>query len=136
MTLTLNLPVRNRSAQADLGGALVSRRHDLYSDRQLQEQITLEVSNAVHLLEQAKLSLAASETALDLSKKNLTAEQRKHELGSETVFFVLEAQTEVAQAESSVLEAQITYQLAVAAVQHATGKLLQPYNIQISELTK
>ena len=136
MTLSLNLPIRNRAAQADLGTALVSRRHDLYSDRQLREQIALEVSNAVHLLEQAKLSLAASQEALDLSKKNLTAEQRKHELGSETVFFVLEAQTEAAQAESSVLQAQVAYQLAVVAMQHATGKLLQPYRIQINELTR
>ena len=48
MTLSLNLPVRNRAAQADLGTALVSRRHDLYSDKQLHEQIALEVSNAVH----------------------------------------------------------------------------------------
>ena len=136
VTLSLNLPIRNRAAQAELGKALVSRRHDLYSDRQLREQITLEVSNAVHLLEQAKLSLAASLEARDLSRKNLTAAQRKHELGSEEVFFVLEAQTEVAQAESSVLQAQAEYQVAVAALQHATGKLLQPYRIQIDELSR
>ncbi len=134
--LTLNLPVRNRAAQADLGNALVSRRRNLYSDRQLREQITLEVSNAVHALEQAKLSLAASQESLDLAKKNLTAEQRKHELGSETVFFVLEAQTEVAQAEASVLQAEVAYEVAVASVQHATGKLLGPYHVQISELTR
>jgi outer membrane protein len=136
VTLSLNLPIRNRAAQADLGNALVSRRRTLYSDRQLQEQITREVSDAVHALEQAKLSLAASQEALDLSKKNLSAEQRKHELGSETVFFVLEAQTEVAQAESSVLESQVAYELAVTAVQHATGKLLQANNVRIDDFTK
>jgi outer membrane protein TolC len=135
-SLNLNLPIKNRAAQADLGTALVSRRRDLYGERQLREEITLEVSNAVHLLEQAKLSLAASREALDLSRKNLAAEQRKHELGSETVFFVLEAQTEVAQAESSVLQAEVAYQLAVVAVQHATGKLLDPYRVQISDLTR
>jgi outer membrane protein len=136
VSLTLNLPIRNRAAQADLGMAFVSRRHDLYSERQLREQITLEVSNAVHLLEQAKLSIAASQEALDLSRKNLIAEQRKHELGSGDVFFVLEAQTEVAEAESSVLQAQVAYQLAVAAVEHATGKLFQPFHIKINELMK
>lgn len=135
-SLKLNLPIRNRTAQADLGTALVSRRRDLYSDRQLREQITLEVANAVHMLEQAKLSLAASQRALDLSKQNLSAEQKKHELGDETVFFVLEAQTEVAEAESSVLQAQVAYAVAVATVQHATGELLTPYHIQIKELTR
>lgn len=135
-SLNLNLPIRNRAAQADLGNALVSRRRDLYAERQLREQITLEVTNAIHSLEQAKLSLAASNEALDVSKKNLNAVQRKHELGSETVFFVLEAQTELAQAESSVLQAEVAYQLAVAAVQHATGKLLEPYQVQISDLIR
>jgi outer membrane protein TolC len=136
VSLTLNLPIRNRAAQADLGAALVSRRHDLYSDRQLREQITLEVSNAVHVLEQAKLSLAASREALDLSRKSLAAEQKKRELSSESIFFVLEAQTEVAEAESSLLQAEVSYRLAVAAGQHATGELLGPYHIQIDELTR
>jgi outer membrane protein len=135
-SLNLNLPIRNRAAQADLGIALISRRRDLYGERQLREQITLEVSNAVHLLEQAKLSLAASREALDLSRKNLAAEQRKHELGSETVFFVLNAQTEVAQAELNLLQAEVAYQLAVVAVQHATGKLLDPYHVVIGDLTR
>jgi outer membrane protein TolC len=135
-SLNLAWPVKNRAAQADLGNALVSRRRDLYGERQLREQITLEVANAVHLLEQAKLSLAASREALDLARKNMAAEQRKHELGSETVFFVLEAQTEVAQAESSMLQAEIAYELAVTAVQHATGNLLEPYHVQVQELTR
>jgi outer membrane protein len=135
-SLNLNLPIRNSGAQAGLGTALVSRRRDLYTERQLREQITLQVFNAVHRLEQAKLSLAASREALDLSSKNLHARQRKIELGAEDPFFVLQAQTDLAQAETNVLQAEVDYQLAVAAVQHATGKLLEPYHVQISNLTR
>jgi outer membrane protein TolC len=135
-TLSLNLPIKNRGAQADLGNALVSRRRDLYSDRQLRQQITLEVGNAVHQLEEAKLSVAASKEALDLAQKNLAAEQRKYELGGQTIFFVLEAQTELAQAEQGLLQAEVGYQIAVAAVDHATGDLLNPYGVQIADLNK
>jgi len=135
-SLNLNLPIRNRGAQAELGTALVSRRRDLYTERQLREQVTFQVFNAVHMLEQAKLSLAASREALDLSKKNLHARQRKIELGAEDPFFVLQAQTDLAQAESSVVQAEVAYQLAVATAQHATGKLLEPYHVQISDLTR
>ncbi|MBI3477539.1 MAG: TolC family protein [Acidobacteria bacterium] len=135
-SLSLNLPIKNRSAQAELGTAMVSRRRDLYSERRLKEQITLDVTNAVHQLEEAKLSLAASRQALDLSRKNLAAEQRKIELGTEQVFFVLDAQKEVAQAETIVLQAEVNYQLAVTLVQHATGKLLEPYRMQVKELTR
>jgi outer membrane protein len=135
-TLTLNLPVRNRAAQADLGSALVGRRRDLYSEQQVREQITLDVNNAVHQLEEAKLTLEAGKTALDLAEKTLSADQRKYELGSETIFFLLDAQTRVAAARASLLQAQIDYQNAVAAVDYATGTLLQSYRVQIADMTR
>jgi outer membrane protein TolC len=134
--LSLTLPIKNRGAKAELGNALVSRRSDLYSERQVREQVLLDVNNADHQLEQAKLSIAAGKEALDLAKKNTAAEQRKYELGSGTIFLVLEAQTEEATAEQTLLQAQVGYQLAVAAVDHATGELLEPYHVQIAELTR
>jgi len=134
--LSLTLPIKNRAAKAEMGNALASRRSDLYTERQTREQVMLDVSNAVHQLEQAKLSIAAGKEALDLSKKTLAAEQRKYELGSQTIFFVLEAQTELANAELSLLQAEVSYQLAVASVDHATGALLEPYHVQIAEMTR
>ena len=133
--LTLTLPIKNRAAKAEMGAALVSRRNDLYGERQIREQVILDVRNAVHQLEQAKLSIAAGKEALDLANKTMAAEQRKFELGSSSIFLVLEAQTEVAAAQQGLLQAQVGYQLAVAAVDHATGELLDPYHIQIAELT-
>jgi outer membrane protein TolC len=133
--LSLSLPLKNRAAKAEMGTALVSRRTDLYTERQIREQVTLDVSNAVHELEQAKLSIAAGKDALDLAKKTLAAEQRKYDLGSETIFFVLEAQTELASAQLALLQAEVNYQLAVAGVDHATRELLDPYRVQIAELT-
>lgn len=132
--LTLNLPVKNRRAQAELGSALVSRHRDQYSEQLLQEQITLEVSNAVHQLEEAKLTLSAGKAALDLAQKALAAEQRKYELGSQTIFFVLDAQTRLAQSQLDLLQAEISYQVATASVGHAAGTLLGPYHVQIAEL--
>jgi outer membrane protein TolC len=100
VTLTLNLPIKNRAAQADLGSALVSRHRDLYAARQIRERVMLDVSNSVHQLEQAKLTLTAGKVALDLAQKALAAAQRKYELGSETIFFVLDAQERLAGVES------------------------------------
>ena len=132
--LSLTLPIRNRAAKAEMGTALVARRNDLYNQRQVQEQITLDVNNAVHQLEQTKLSIVAAKEALDLAKKTMAAEQRKYELGSGTIFLVLEAQTEVATAEQSLLQAEVGYQMAVAGLDHATGDLLEPYHVQIAGL--
>jgi outer membrane protein len=133
-TLTLNLPLRNRGAHAELGSALVSRHRDQYSAQQVREQVILNVTNGIRQLEQAKLTLAAGKISLDLAQKALSAEQRKYELGAETIFFVLDAQTRLAQAESDLLQAQVSYQVSVATVDHATGSLLQPYHVQIADL--
>jgi len=135
-TLSLTLPVRNRGGQSTLGNALVSRTHDLYSGGQIREQITREVHDAVHQLEEAKDALAAGTASFDLAQKTLTSEQRKYELGAETNFFVLDAQTRLAAAELTLLQTQVSYRLALAAVGHSTGDLLTPYHVQIGELSR
>jgi outer membrane protein len=135
-SLTLNFPVRNRGAQARLGGALVNRTRDLYSSRQEEELIIRQVRDAVNQLRQAKLALAAANTSFDLAKKSLAADQRKFELGAETNFFVLDSQERLAQAELIQLQAQVNYQLAFAAIRHATGDLLTPYQMQLEAASK
>ena len=133
-TLQLNLPIKNRAAQADLGNVLVSRRRNLYTERQREEQITMDVSNAIHQLDQAKLTVEAAKSNVDLAGKSLNAEQRKYELGQQTLFFMLDAQTKLAQAELDLLQAEIRYQVSLATLDHATGSLLDPYHVKIAEL--
>jgi len=135
-TLSLNLPLKNHSAEADLADAAVSRRRDQYQQRRTTQNITLEVSNAVHALEQAKLSMEASKVALDLAEKTLHADERKYELGAETVFFVLDAQTQLAQAELNLIQSQINFQIAVSQLDHATGDLMEHHHVEITKPVK
>ena len=134
--LTLNLPIKRHNAEANLGDALVSRQQDQYSERRTVQGITLEVTNAVHALEQAKLSMEAAKIAADLARDTLHADERKYELGAEPVFFVLDAQTQLATAEQSLIQAQVNFQMAVAQLDHATGDLLDHHHVQILEPPK
>jgi len=135
-SLTLTLPIKNHGAEADLADAKITQLTDQYRQARLTQSISLEVTNAVHLLEQAKLSLQAAKLSEDLSRKNLQAEQRKYELGGTTIFFVLDAQTQLASAEFALAQAQTSYQTAVAAVDHATGQLLEHHHVEILPLHK
>ena len=92
--------------------------------------------DAVHQLEEARDALAAGAASFDLAQKTLASEQRKFELGAETNFFVLDAQTRLAQAELILLQTQVNYRIALAAVGHSTGDLLGPYHVQIAELSR
>lgn len=135
-TLSLTLPIKNHSAEANLADASVSRSRDQYQERRTTQNITLEVTNAVHALEQTKLSMEAAKVALDLAQQTLHADERKYELGAETVFFVLDAQTQLAQAELNLIQAQVSFQIAVAQVDHATGDLMEHHHVEILQTTK
>lgn len=135
-SLTLQLPVKNRASQAALGNALVGRTRDLYYDRLLREQITQQVSDAVQQLDETKMALQAGTASYDLAQKSLAADQRKYELGAETNFFVLDSQSRLAEAELTLLQTEIEYQVAVASVHHAIGSLLDSYRVQIAELSR
>ena len=133
VALQLNFPIKNHAAEANLADARVRREDTLYQIRRLQQLVRLEVKNAVSELDQAKLSISAAERARDLAQKNVEAQQRKYELGSGLIFLVLQAQTQLAQAEQSLVQAQVNYRMAVAAVRHATGALLDQYQVQINQ---
>ncbi len=132
-SLSLTLPIKSHSAEANLADASVSRRRDQYQQRRNTQNITLEVTNAVHALEQTKLSMEASKVALDLAQQSLHADERKYELGAETVFFVLDAQTQLAQAALNLIQAQVNFQIAVAQVDHSTGDLMEHHHVEILE---
>jgi outer membrane protein len=135
-SLSLTLPVRNHNAEANLADSLVSRRHDQYQERETNQSITLEVTTAVHSLEAAKLGMEAAKVAVDLARETLHADERKYELGAEQIFFVLDAQTQLALAELSLIQSQVNYQLAVTQVDHATGDLLEHHHVQVVEPAK
>ncbi len=129
INLQMRFPIHNSAAAADLGTALVSKRRSLYQMRSLRQSISTQVKNAVHDLEQAELVITAAQDSRELAAKNLAAEERKYQLGAETIFFVLDAQNQLSQAEQSLVQAQISYQKALAEVDHATGSLLAKHKL-------
>ena len=135
-TLSLALPIKNHSAEANLADALVSRGHDQYQQRETNQNILLDVTSAVHALEAAKLGMEAAKVAVDLAKETLHADERKYELGTEQIFFVLDAQTQLAQAELNLIQSQVNFQVAVTQVDHATGDLLEHHHVQIVDPPK
>jgi len=133
VSVAVSLPLRNRGAEAELGQARVDRERALYLMREQEQAVILDVQSAVDDLEKAKQSLSVSRLARDLAQKTLEAEQRKRELGENTLFFVLEAQAGLASAELSYLRAAVAYQQAVTGVARATGTLLERHHVQIAE---
>lgn len=132
VSVALSLPIRNRGAEAEFGQARVARERALYLLREEEQAVSLDVKSAIDDLEKAKQSLSVARLARDLAQKTLEAEQRKRELGENTLFLVLEAQAGLASAELSFLRTTVAYHRAVTGIARATGTLLERHNVQIA----
>ncbi len=122
--LALRFPVHNSLAQASLADSLVNRVRDRYTQRQTQEQITLDVRQAITGTELANATIENATRARDLAQKNVEAEQQKYVLGSITAFELLDSQSRLASTESALLAAYVSYQEAYINYQRATWTLL------------
>ncbi|HEX4137194.1 MAG TPA: TolC family protein [Bryobacteraceae bacterium] len=122
--LQLTLPFRSTAASAQLADALVSRTRDHYTERQVEQQIIQDVRQALTSIDLANASIQSATLTRDLAQKNVDAEQQKYELGTITAFEVLDSQTRLATAESSLLNAFVGYQEAYVSYQRATWTLL------------
>ncbi len=120
----LTLPFRNSTAQANLADSLVSRARDQYQKRKTEQQIILDVRQAIDGIELAQASIGAATETRDLARKNVEAEQQKYQLGTITAFEVLDSQTRLASSESALLNAYVIYQEAYINYQRATWTLL------------
>ena len=120
----VTLPIRSSSARAQLSDALVNRTRDRYFERQTEQQIAQDVKQAITSIDLANASIESAKLARDLAQKNVEAEQQKYELGTITAFEVLDSQSRLATAESSLLNAYVGYQQAFVSYRRATWTLL------------
>ena len=107
MGLRLTLPIRSRSASADMADAIVRKKQDSLTVRTTQQNVRLDILNAITNVESSKESVKLAKVARDFAQKALDAENKKYELGTELSQNVLLAQNALAQSESTVVTNQI-----------------------------
>ena len=129
----VSFPLRNRRAQADIAATLLERRQEDIRFRQQENAIRAEVRNAVIGVQQARAVFAAAEKTRILQERTLDAEQKKFKLGASTIFFVVEAQRDLALARSAEITAQNNYIKAKVELDRAIGETLAANNIAIDE---
>jgi len=129
--LQLRLPIRNRAAAADMADALVTKKRDTLAVRGVEQSVRLDVLNAVTQLESSKASVKLAQVALDFGRKYLEAEQKKYELGTSQIYFVLQAQQSLVNAESALVQNSIGYKRSVLDLLRRTGELLDARGIQL-----
>jgi outer membrane protein len=134
--LTLSIPLRNRSAQANYATAAVNLRQSELSVQKLMNQIHVDVQNALITVQQARAQYSAAVKSRILQEQTLDAEQKKYAVGASTPFLVIQAQRDLATAGGAEVVAEATYVQARLQLDVATGRALDVYNIEIDEAKK
>jgi outer membrane protein TolC len=129
--LTLSLPLKNRVAASNLADAAVNKKMDAFRVRVAEQGVRLQVLNAISTLESSRASVNLAKTARDLAKKRVDAEQKKYELGIDTIFFLLTAETDLTTAESQLVTQTINFRLSELALLRAAGTLLEERGIAV-----
>jgi len=129
--LSLQLPLRNRRAAADLSDAAIQKKRDLYQLRSIEQDVRLDVLQAIAGLEQAKASVQQAAVAQDFAQKRLDAEQKKYDLGVNTAFIVLDAQDDLVQAEADLIDQGVAYRRSLLTLYRSTGELLDKRGVEI-----
>jgi outer membrane protein TolC len=131
--LTLNIPIRNRQAQALQIRSQLEYRQAEMRLQQIENQVRIEVRNAQFSVTQNRAAVKAAQAAVALAQQSLDAEQKKYNLGASTSTAVLNYQSQLATAKSNLVSAEAAYEKAEVELDRATGLLLERAGIVMSD---
>lgn len=132
--IRFSFPWRNRTAEGNLGRALAESRQLDARQRQVVQNVQIDVRNAVQAVEAARQRYEAAHAGQIAALAQLQGEQERFRAGLSTNFFVLQRQTDYATAQGNEVRAKTDYNKALADLQRVTGMTLVTNNVQVTAL--
>jgi outer membrane protein len=134
--LSLNIPLRNRQAQANQVRAELENRQAQVRLHQLENQVRIEVRNAQFDVKQNRVAVEAAQSAVDLARQTLDADQQKLKVGLTTTTAILQDASILTTAESNSVSAKAAYEKSRIELDRATGLLLDHSGIDVAEAVR
>ncbi|MEO6394247.1 MAG: TolC family protein, partial [Pyrinomonadaceae bacterium] len=133
--VTIQFPLRNRTAEANLAGAKIQQSQIDAQTRQQEQSVISEVRNAVQAVETARLRVISARTARENAEVQLAGENRLFQVGRSTTFLLFQRENELANARNAEVRAETDYNKALADLQRATSTTFQTNNITVTTPT-
>jgi outer membrane protein len=134
--LTLNIPLRNRTAQANQVRSELEYRQAQVRLQQLENQVRIEVRNAQFDVEQNRAAVDSAQAAVELARQTLNAEQKKLAAGVSTSTNVLQDQSSLTTVESNLVSAMAAYEKSRVELDRSTGLLLDNSGIVMGDAAR
>jgi outer membrane protein TolC len=132
-TVDVEVPLGNREAKAGYLQARLANVKSLLELKNLEHDIIITVKAAVRQVDTNLQRIRSTRLARVLAQERLEAEQEKFNVGTAQILDVLEAQTLLAEAESSERRAIVDYNKSLISLEQAKGTLLERNSIHLSE---
>jgi hypothetical protein len=134
--LSMNIPIRNRAAQAVQIRSELEYRQAQMRLQQIENQVGIEIRNAQFQVQQNRASVDSAQAALALARQSLDAEQKKYQFGTSTNTLVLQYQSQLATSESTLVNAMVAYEKSRIELDRASGLLLDHNGISIDDAAR
>lgn len=134
--LVLQIPLGNGQAQSKHSLARIELEQDRARQRELVNQIVLEVEKGVNDVASGHQRIVTARQAKDLAEENLRLQEKRFQAGLITQKDVIDFQVRLVDAEGAALRAVTDYNNAVAKLRLAEGSLLESYDIKIEGAKK
>jgi len=132
----LTIPLRNRSAQAQVINDQLTLRQLQLGVQRLENQVRVDVQNAVIGVRNSRAQHQAAVKARVLQEQSLDAEQKKYAAGASVVYNVILTQRDLATARQNELAAEAAYAKSKVELERVTGRTLDSNNISLAEAFK
>jgi len=129
----VNIPIRNRTAQADQIRSELEYRQAEVHIQQLENQIGIDVRNGQFTVQQNRARVDAATQQRDYAFQVLDAEQKKLAQGMSTTFNVLQDMSNLATAENNLVAAMAAYAQSKVQLQVVTARTLDDLGISIAD---
>src|SRR5690606_11446251 len=124
-------PIRDRQAIANYADATVQKRMDTLQVRRIEQQARLDVLNAISQVENSRASVELARIAAEFAEKRVEGDQKRYDLGTITLFFLLASQADLQRARSELVNNSVQYRRNVLNLLQRTGLLLDERGIVI-----
>jgi HAE1 family hydrophobic/amphiphilic exporter-1 len=134
--VTIQLPLRNQTAKANLEGQRIVQSQLAASVRLTGQSVEREVRDAAQSVETSRLAVLAARVAREGAEWQLRGERSLYQVGRSTTFLLLQRQNQLVEARNSELRAEIDYGKALVELQRATSTTLRVNNVLITDLAE
>lgn len=132
---TIQIPFRNRTAEANLAGARIQKERLLSVTRSQEQSIEVDVRNAAQAVETSRRRVLSARQARENAELQLTGEQRLYKVGRSTTFILFQRENQLVNARNAELRAETDYNKALADLQRATSTTLRANNVIVETPT-